>query len=591
MRKSLLTISAFATLFACSTSYAQISNGGIPASKKNGVELSVQPTSLYFENPLASDEALEQARKENETRRVMEVARFTNVDVKFPESGVFEYLENGTIVWRAQVIVPNALALGTYFDRFDVPKGVDMYLYNEKGNQIVGAFGVENISPEDKLFAVDAIYGKTINIELNIDPSVDLNQIDIHVDRLAVYYEGISHLGRYVNDDDNLTKIELDRFKLQGRGSICMIDAACKEDGVDVARRAAIQTLYASDRGLGMCSAAMINSAGNRNADCKNFIFTASHCQSNADGVGDYSNNGFSQTIFRYNFEIPECNTNLIAEVNSITGANFVARSYYSDTVSSSNLSNGDFLLLQLRTQVPRSYNSALAGWKIERSYPANQLYIGYHHPTGDIKKVSWTTTVSTNGGYISQRFPSDYRTGTAAQGSSGSALFDKDGRILGTASTASITGNDKCGQNLVSNNLNYFNIASAWEFSTEPNKQLKRWLDPFNSGVKTIGSTNTYCDDLTSVVETVSELESKVNFYPNPSNTGIINAKFDFEDKQNVSLEIFNMLGAKVGALNINNIANGKYQLNLTELANGIYMIKVSNGVESTTKKVTISK
>ncbi len=588
MRKSLLSIGMFVALFGASNTYAQLSKGGVPMSKQQGITLTVQPTPMSYTNPLGTQEAIDQARLENESSVNFLVAKFAETDLSFPESGVFEYLDNGSIVWRAQLVIPNAPAIGTYFDKFDLPSGVQMFIFNENGNQILGAFTEENVSQEDKLFAVEPIQGNYVNIELNIANNVDLNSIQLHIDKAAVYFEGISYLAQYADPNDDSRYLEIDRFRLQGSGSPCHKNAACVESDFDVARRATIQTLYVGGRGLSMCSAALINSYGNTETNCKNYVITASHCQSNADGFGEFSNAAFSQTIFRFNFEVPECESTSIAEVNTMTGANFISRSPYSDTL----IGGHDFLLLQLRDRAPRSFNAMQAGWDITAQQNSGRKYVGFHHPSGDIKKASWHDQIINSFINIRMTFADDGSRGSIAGGSSGSALFNPDNNIIGIASTGAAT-QTLPGCPRTSPWINYYRFSSGYNFNPAiANQNMKVWLDPGNTGVTRVNATTTYCDGAVSVVEAkTSELDNKVNFYPNPSTSGIVQVKFDFAERQNVTLEIFNMLGAKVGEVQLDNIGNGNYPLNMSELASGIYMIKTSTGTESVTKKVTIAK
>lgn len=596
MKKTLLSVAMVASLMSLSQVVsAQISVGGVPLSVSNGLT-AIQPTVNTYANPLNSEEAVDAVRDLGDRDNRMYVAKAVETDLKFPESGTFHYLDNGQIVWKAQLEIVGAPAVGLYLDRFDLPKGVNMFVYNANASQMLGAYTIENVSPEDKLFAIQPVQGNYVNIELNIEPFVNMNMIEMSINRAAVYFEGISYLEQYRNDKEGVL-VGVDRFGLEGQGAPCMIDAACETGDYDVARRASIQTLYLNTRGnlVSMCSASMINSLGNTPTNCKNYVLTASHCQSNSTtALGDTVNSAFSQMLFRYNFEKTECNSNLKAQVDVISSANFVARSDYDGNSSSIN---DDFLLLELRIRVPKSYNSVLAGWDANANQTVNygvngdKKFIGFHHPSGDIKKVASKYVISRRGSHYTINLNTDGSDGAVYKGTSGSSLFNNDSRIIGIASTAS-GGITNCEPTFSS--LNYYNIPTAYEHDINtPTKNLKTWLDPYNTGRLQADWQGTHCDEGDGVtsIKTASVLDNAINIYPNPTQDGILNVKFDLEDVQNITLDVYNIMGAKVGALQVKNINRGTYTLDLSSLNSGIYMVKCSNGTEVITKKITIAK
>lgn len=597
MKKSIVSIALFAAVASfTNAAQAQISQGGLPLSKKDGITLTMDVPVNKLVNPLPTVEAINEARAENEKNSVYNIGKLTAADVKFPESGVFEFLDNGSVVWKTKIVVEGAPAVGLYFDQFDLPKGVSMFVYNGSGSQMLGAYTEANVSPEDKLFSVQAVQGNVVNIELNIAEHVDLNRILVSVNQAAVYFDGISHLEYYHNGNpENGVLIDTDPYGLQGRGASCNMDAACYEQNWDVARRATLQMISVSrGGGIGMCSAAMINGLGNSSSDCKNFILTASHCQSNsATDIGDTVNSAFTQTQFRFNFEKKQCNSSERPGVDVVNGANLLSRSYYNGNLPTYQM-EGDFMLLQLRVKVPANYNSVLAGWDLELqpAYNINsgQKYIGYHHPSGDIKKVSFHHRVLNEFDHFVMTLPRDHSQGAIFGGTSGSALFNNTSRIIGIASTAS-GSMTACPSNTYAD-LNYYKFNTAYDFEpSNPKKNLKAWLDPNNTGARTANPANTQTCAGLSVIEVGENLDKGIQVYPNPSNTGIVNLKFDFEQKQNVTLEIYNVLGARISTVTLGEIGNYDFKLDMSNYNDGIYMIKCSNGKDYTTKKVTIAK
>jgi hypothetical protein len=82
--------------------------------------------------------------------------------------------------------------------------------------------------------------------------------------------------------------------------------------------------------------------------------------------------------------------------------------------------------------------------------------------------------------------------------------------------------------------------------------------------------------------------LENTFNIYPNPNNGNfIVNAQLT--KTENVSISLYNLLGAKIQEFN--NVKSYPFQMNLNDLPNGSYFIKFNSGNNTITKKVFISK
>lgn len=96
--------------------------------------------------------------------------------------------------------------------------------------------------------------------------------------------------------------------------------------------------------------------------------------------------------------------------------------------------------------------------------------------------------------------------------------------------------------------------------------------------------SSTSYSNIVTNVVSAVQEqlLSNTLQIFPNPSN-GLFHIQTG--TKENVQIEIYNMLGAKQFAKQIN--GNDNYTLDLSSLPEGIYSIRFLSEKESFVKKV----
>jgi hypothetical protein len=524
-------------------------------------------------------------------------------NLSFPASGTLVTLPDGTQVWRAKVKIEGAPAMGFYYDKFELPEGVSYFLSNENGKHILGAYTSKNNS-DDQLFANEAVQGELVNLELNIEPGVNLSDIKLHIDKVLVYFRSYEYLNQYLITDNDLGKpTDVDNLHLEGSGSTCGINAICPL-GVNypVARKSTVQTVYID----GLCSATMVNNTGNTTANCKQYLLTATHCE----GSNSTTNTTYSQMLIRYNFEKKQCVSGPAAQVNTLTGAFFRARSNYVET--NPPTINGDFLLLEVKDKIPDTWDVYFAGWNKSATVPATltypKRYIGFHHPAGDVKKVSVSNDISPDGeaggsmgpGTHWQIFPID--SGGVEGGSSGSGLFDGEGRLIGIASVAgnpnpACTATGQIGGDPANfyRFVDYSKLSLDWDYSldgTDNFRQLKPWLDPANSGVVTLDAVKSNCTSTGSGITTRENnvLDNAIAIAPNPTTNGKITATVNFSEPAPLIVEIYNIAGAKQATYNVGKALRGTYTFDLSGYANGMYLLKFNNGNAIATKKVMLA-
>lgn len=459
-----LCILIFSSLAFLFNGYAQHLSGTLPASYHSALMFS--PIGETHVAPADAD-FVSQAVNNTDKSGMYVIAQLKDVDISTLNSGTWEELEDGTMIWRIQISSPGAKALSLHFDRFNLPVGGRFYVYDEDRTQLLGGFS-ELDNTEDKGYSIGLIVGETMIAEyvapalltpgekkaiLNTEVMVP----DIHISQISYVFRGVS---------------DLQHAKDIGDSESCEVNVACPEgDDWQMQKRSVVRIYVVEGNSGGWCTGTLINNLTN---DGTPYILTANHCGPNATAAN------FNQWRFYFNLEYTTCTgTTVQSQTQYRTGCSKVA---YGSINGGS-----DFFLLQLNQAPDNAWNPIYAGWR--RDNTAATTATGIHHPAGDVKKISSSTTIST-GSYTGCASSAHWRItdwrqtttnrGVTEGGSSGSALFDQEGYLVGTltggAATCSNPHNDYYGK-----------LYYHWDQNgTSSDQQLKPWLDPNNTGSNT---------------------------------------------------------------------------------------------------------
>ncbi|MFH2096406.1 MAG: PKD domain-containing protein, partial [Bacteroidota bacterium] len=169
-------------------------------------------------------------------------------------------------------------------------------------------------------------------------------------------------------------------------------------------------------------------------------------------------------------------------------------------------------------------------GWNNSATPAANTT--GIHHPMGDVKKICVDNDPPAIGNYgsgydaNSHWHIAEWDAGVTEGGSSGSALFDENHRVVGDLTG----GQAACGY--VFNDY-YARFDRSWDDYTPTDQQLKYWLDPTNSGVTTLDGFDFYNSGVTanfSGTPTTIPVGSTVTFTDGSTPAGTITSwSWDF--------------------------------------------------------------
>ncbi len=421
---------------------------------------------------------------ENEKGAGLKFAHQFTVNYTPENSGNWYTLDDGTKIWKLRISSPGAYSINLIFDRYVLPKGAKLLIYNISQTEVIGAFTSEN-NKSSGILATAPVEGDEIVVEYQ-EPANPEFKGELLIGAVNHDYLGIS---KYTN-------LKTGDF---GDSDYCEQDITCydQDNTLDI-RRAALRLLV---NGTLFCSGTLIN---NVNEDGTPYVITAAHC------LDSNTHPGTSDAIIAYlNYEVPHCSS-VIEGVKYQTISGGETKVYQE---------SADLALVLMQEEPPAYYRPYFAGWTLN-SLPS-EPFTCIHHPQGDVKKVSTSTTaiqsvsyvVSGNDPYTQEanfHWKVDtWNLGTTEGGSSGSALFDTNNKIIGTLSG----GEASCGW---LHNDYYTRFYKGWDYFSEDTCHFSTWLDPLNTGAQSLDGYDPYSEDL---YDRISNIEA--GELPDADNSG----------------------------------------------------------------------
>ena len=471
------------------------------------------------------------------------------VDHNFNEVGEWTTLANGDRIWRMAYISEGAKSLNFLFDVFYLPEGAKLYVYNDAKDDLIRPFSHFNNNPEEVL-GTWFVKGEKAWIEY-YQPAHVTGNAKITVGSVVHGYRTAETYQKALGDSGDCNH-DVD----------CDITPASDPYGLDAVKenvkKAAGMLLTG---GSSFCSGTLVN---NTNNDGTPYFLTAHHC---GGGEGSWA--------FRFNWRSP--NPSCGTTANSTNGS-------FNQTVSGSILrassSQSDMELVEITDLSFFNNNPDVvwSGWNNSTIQTPN-VNFGIHHPSGDIQKVcrddngATRTSQSFNGNANTQMWRiADWDLGVTEGGSSGSALFNETGHLIGMLSggSAQCSGtNDNGGFDV------YGRFGVAWDFGSTTSTRLKEWLDPSNSGVTVLNQyppLETYdIDARVNIGSGNSPLLCDGNFTPsitllNPGNLNLTSADVTYYlDSQpsttiNWTGNLANSASVVLATPNYNNLTQGAH-------------------------------
>lgn len=479
------------------------------------------------------------------------------VVLNMDKNGLWTNLPDGGKIWQAAIESPQALNLSVNFDDFHLPIGSRLQLFNSDHSDITSTFTNRESQGSNKL-GTWFVEGDVIWLEYYQPPGT--------TDKSRLQISSVIHGYR-------MGRVNSMLYGERGfnDSGACNYDVNCPIGSDFDSKRDVLKKAVALlNLGNGhLCSATLVN---NTRSDKTPLMLTANHCLDNSDP---------SLWSIRFNWvsPTPACGTGEdsgeLRTNFTVSGAELKAKNSYSD-----------FALVKLLNDIPSSWDVAFAGWDNSDTNPIFE--VGIHHPQGDIMKIcrddSGAQKVDANGTQVwligggQHGTGEGWEIGTTESGSSGSPLFDENGKIIGQL----YAGQSAC--NGIQNNKEYdiygrFGI--SWDAGNSPETRLQDWLDPTNTGQTTI-------ETLQNILNVPSfELTGELKIYPNPASTVItvMNNRYP-----HLTYSLSNIMGQQIRSGSLHNTMN---TISVENLSEGVYLLHLidEDSNDSMTKKILVKQ
>lgn len=399
-------------------------------------------------------------------------------------AGVWKHHRPDYDTWLLKINSPGAYGLAALLTDVHLLPGEKIYVYNQNTMRTLASGN----TPDTGIWITNFLKGDELVIEFDVPVS--------NAKRSTFTIAGISHAYRDVFTTPSTPGLPVSRTQQEGTCYPCLEGTFWQDD-----RRSVVRILVFRSNTAVVCTGALVNNA-ERNQ--RPFVLTAQHC------IG--SQFDASRSIFTFNYEDLLCDGRSVSEDDALVGASYRASLY-----------EHDFSLLELQTVPPLGFKPYYAGWDIADRGLDHVSCI--HHPLGTPRRISLSNAAVTPGDFeipSGQPRASDgfwrvgkWDLGVTTGGSSGAPLFNLDHHIIGSLAG----GGSTC--NYPYNDF-FQRLSQSWTPSSEPDQQLKYWLDPRSSGIQTLDGFDPY-EALNVSCDTASNFSNTeaMELIPYPSGKG----------------------------------------------------------------------
>jgi lysyl endopeptidase len=357
--------------------------------------------------------------------------------------------ENDSLKYSISLIAEDALNISLQFSKFKLPKGALLSIYSK--NELTDSIS-SNENNENNIWATRVYQGNRLSIVLKA-PSSTNEPIELTIGSVNFGYKNFGVLYDFGNI---------------GASANCNINANCPLGNDWNNEKNSIAMIVVN--GQEHCTGSLIMNACNTNTP---YILTANHCLS----TGNVAN-----WVFQFQTLSTDCATNVgWREDIQFNGCTLRA-----------NNAETDFALVQLNTTPLPNSGLVYSGWS--RQTLGNLSTTILHHPRGDLMKISQDANppVIFNDVLTGvQCWFLDLDNGIVEGGSSGAPYYNQNHQIIGQHyRRPQNVGNPRpvpC--DMTQTVGGRFDL--SWTGGGTNTTRLSNWLDPTNTGLQTINTTN----------------------------------------------------------------------------------------------------
>ncbi len=487
IRQKLLT--AILSILFSSNAFAQIRHDGSPFPLHASEKARSESISQHFFVDMPSFD-IEEAITRSESEQAgcfksFEFARKFHVFLRPDNSGT-TFVRDNMNVWRVGIRSKKALSLNLLFSKFRLPQGAKVFVYNTDQSEILGAYTEEN-NTDLNLLPVQPLAGDELIVE--------------YQEPIDAESKGEIEIGEVNHDFRGILRAAEPRDPVQS----CHPNIVCYPEDTQAGRG----TVALIINGTTYCTGVLVN---NSSSDGTPYLLTATHCLNKDYNVQFLANRRYNMVagsiVAFFGYQAPVCGAKDIRGQIQMTMAS-------ADSVLINE--KHDISLLRFKQTPPAEYRPYYPGWNIS-SAPAPPFH-GIHHPNGGIKKVaiendaisiiSFGKEPPYNMTENAHWNISSWDVAATEAGSSGSPLFDKDKRVVGTLSG----GTSYCSQKTPDQ---YASLYKAWNItgSLGNTNSLKNYLDPANTQLQQIDGYDPYKNEVYTKSSNYVTTDSVVQSY-----------------------------------------------------------------------------
>lgn len=443
-------LSILLLLFICLISHGQISTRQKPYSLKEKMQMA-----LFLQNRQVLEKPNIANLKKTDEIKEEDFGYGIKVNYNTHNAGQWFDISNGDRLWIMEIHIPEAKSINLNYDKFWLPKGAKLHLYNADTSMYIGAFTSfnnhgKNESPSK--FSTGIVVGDKTILELYEPKEVSGKSI-ISISEVIYGFRCLPMFKEYYENEDK---------GCFGWAGSCHVNINCSEGDNWQKEKTGVATSTAKN---GKCwmTGSLLN---NTNHDGTPYFLTAEHGLYGSGG--DLSVGDTAQWVFYWDWESSGCPDGSNFDPPSTYGAILVA-SYPSTDMAL-------FRLLETPQSLPEIDKVYYNGW--DRTNSPGHGGVMIHHPAGDIKKIATydlTPTTSGNRWYISS-FESTANGYSIPQGgSSGAPIFNDNHHIIGNHWASA---SDNCSN--PPNEYSYSGkVSVSWNTSGQSTERLIDWIDP----------------------------------------------------------------------------------------------------------------